>query len=85
MERFSKTIEFDEQKATYYALALYHLGDLKGSLAEYNCAIVLNAVHDRADDDTELVHQRPLQRGNRGHQLQSQVLSPLHIIQQLNA
>jgi hypothetical protein len=26
-----------------------------------------------------------LQRGNRGHQLQSQVLSPLHIIQQLNA
>lgn len=45
MERFSKAIEFDEKKATYYnnkALALYHLGDLKLSLGEYNRAILLD-------------------------------------------
>jgi tetratricopeptide (TPR) repeat protein len=50
LERFSRAIEFDEQKATYYnnkALALYHLGDLKGSLAEYNRAIVLDETDAR--------------------------------------
>lgn len=42
LDRFIKAIEYDSEFSTYYnnkALALYHLGDLKGSLVEYNRAI----------------------------------------------
>lgn len=45
LERFTKAIELDESKATYFnnkALALYHLGKLKDSLYEYNRAIELD-------------------------------------------
>ena len=51
MERFTRAIEQDETKATYFnnkALALYHLGDLKGSLVEFNKALAIDDQDARA-------------------------------------
>jgi len=46
LERFTRAIEQDDSKATYFnnkALALFHLGDLKGSLIEFDRALKIDS------------------------------------------